>query len=284
MHIAGCLRSLQASGLGPGDKIYVLINGSTDDTEAVVRRMEKCDSRIRAIVIGLGDKANAWSYYVNHLAAPDTQLHVFVDGDVLVSPDAIVAIEKRLGEHPEALAASTLPKGGRTARVWSERILREHGMPGNFYALRGETLARIKSLSINIPVGMIGDDPLLRWLLLNDFTPNGVVDRSRIRPVPQAFFEYESIPLMNWQGLRALFSRQMRYQLRDLQMNLLQQHLRRFGLNAMPRRIDSLYHQATPMMALKGQFKMRKFAFLYTYFRTRAFRGRSYKGEPWYEV
>ena len=283
-HIADCLRALQASGLGPDDQIYVLINGTTDDTEAVVREMAKRDARIRAVVIALGDKANAWSYYVNHLAAPDTQLHVFVDGDVLVSPGAILAIEERLGEHPEALAASTLPKGGRTAGNWSERILREHGMPGNFYALRGETLARIRALSVNIPVGMIGDDPLLRWLILNDFTPNGLVDRSRIRPVPEAYFEYESIPRTNWRGLRALFARQMRYQLRDLQMNLLQQHLNTFGLEAMPRRIDSLYDQATPMLALKGSFKMRKIAFLYTYLRARAEQGRHYIGVPWYEV
>ena len=283
-NIANCLRSLQASGLGPDDKIFVLINGTTDNTEAVVMQMALDDPRIHAVVISLGDKANAWSYYVNHLAAPDTRLHVFVDGDVLVSPDAISEIEAQLDKHPEALAASTLPKGGRTARAWSERILREHGMPGNFYALRGETLARIKALNVNIPVGMIGDDPLLRWLILNNFAPNGQVDRSRIRPVPKAYFEYESIPFMNWNGFRALFARQMRYQLRDLQMNLLQQHLRTFGLAAMPRRIDSLYDQATPMMALKGEFRMRKFAFLYTYLRTRTDRSRPSIGEPWYEV
>lgn len=282
-HIVTCLRSLQASGLGPDDQIFVLINGTTDDTDAVVRQMAKHDPRIRPVVIALGDKANAWSYYVNHLAAPDTHLHVFVDGDVLVSPDAILAIEAQLDAHPEALAASTLPKGGRTAHAWSERILRDHGMPGNFYALRGDTLARIRTLSVNIPVGMIGDDPLLRWLILNDFAPNGTVDRARIRPVPEAHFEYDSIPWTNWRGLRALFARQMRYQLRDLQMNLLQQHLRDFGLAAMPRRIDDLYNQATPMLALKGRFEMRKVAFFYTYLRARANRNRPYIGVPWYE-
>ncbi|MBV1867162.1 MAG: glycosyltransferase [Marinosulfonomonas sp.] len=283
-NIANCLGSIQGAGLGPNDRIYVLINGTTDETEAVVRGVSKDDPRIQTVVIELGDKANAWSYYVNHLASPATRLHVFVDGDVLVSPDALVEIEARLRDHPEALAASTLPKGGRTSGNWSKRILREHGMPGNFYALRGETLARIRSLSINIPVGMIGDDPLLRWLILRDFEPNGSVDRSRIRPVPEAYFEYESVPMTNWRGLRALFARQMRYQLRDLQMNLLQPHLRAFGIEAMPRRIDSLYAQATPKLALKGRFQMRKLAFLYTYFRARADQDRPYSGVPWYEV
>jgi glycosyltransferase involved in cell wall biosynthesis len=282
-HIADCLRALQSAGLDPDDRIFVLINGTTDATGAVVEQLATQDRRIHPVIIALGDKANAWSYYVNHLAPPQARLHVFVDGDVLVSPDAIKAIEARLLKHPEALAASTLPKGGRTARAWSERILRDHGMPGNFYALRGETLTRIRALSVNIPVGMIGDDPFLRWLILNDFTPNGPIDRARIRPVPEAHFEYESIPRTNLRGLRALIARQMRYQLRDLQMNLLQKHLKKFGLAAIPRRIDALYDQATPMLALKGRFAVRKIAFLYTYLRARADRNRSYIGALWYE-
>ena len=283
MRIAGCLISLQKAGLGPDDQIHVLINGSTDDTEAVVRRLSRQDARIRPVIIRLGDKANAWSFYVNHLAPSAARLHVFVDGDVRVSPNAIPAIEARLGDHPEALAVSTLPRGGRSSRRWSERIMRHHGMPGNFYALRGETLARIRSLSISLPIGLIGDDPLLRWLILHDFTPNGPVDRSRIRPVPEAHFEYESIPRTNLRGLRALFARQMRYQLRDLQMNLLVRHLKAFGLAAMPRRIDSLYDQATPMLALRGRFSPRKIAFLYTYLRARTYRAPQSEGAAWYE-
>ncbi len=283
-HIGACLAALQASGLGPDDRIHVLINGSNDDTGAVVARLAAEDARIRPVFIALGDKANAWSYYVNRLAAPDARLHVFVDGDVRVSAGSIQAIEATLDQHAEALAASTLPRGGRSARRWSERILREHGMPGNFYALTGDTLARIRALDVSMPVGLIGDDPLLRWLLLNDFTPNGPVERSRIRPVPGAHFDYESIPMANLRGLRTLFARQMRYQLRDLQMNLLTRHLKSFGLAAMPRRVESLYGQATPMLALKGRFKLRKIAFLYTYLRVRGHRARPETGSAWYEA
>jgi glycosyltransferase involved in cell wall biosynthesis len=281
--IAACLASLQASGLRQGDPIFVLINGTTDNTASIVAQLAKDDARIRPVVIDLGDKANAWSYYVNHLAPPEAGLHIFIDGDVRVSQNAVPTIEELLGEHPEALAASTLPRGGRTSQAWSARILREHGMPGNFYALRGTTLARIKALSVNLPVGLIGDDPLLRWLVLRDFNPNGTVDRARIRPVPDAYFEYDSIPLTNWRGLRALFARQMRYQRRDLEINLLVRHLRASGLAAMPQRIDSLYPQATPLLALKGKFSLRKVAFLYTYLRARTHRARPDMGAPWYD-
>lgn len=282
--IAACLTSLQGAGLGPDDEIHVLINGATDDTAAIVTTLAEKDARICPAVIDLGDKANAWSYYVNHLAPPQADLHIFVDGDVRVSQNAIPAIEAMLGKHPEALAASTLPRGGRTSQVWSARILREHGMPGNFYALRGETLARMRALPVNLPVGLVGDDPLLRWLILRDFDPNGPIDRSRIRPVPEAHFDYCSIALTNWSGLRALVARQLRYQRRDLEINLLVRHLTSFGLGAMPRRIDSLYDQATPKLALKGKFSLRKVAFLYTYFRARTHRARPNRAAAWYEV
>ncbi|MCC0062934.1 MAG: glycosyltransferase [Defluviimonas sp.] len=282
--IAGCLAALQAAGLGPTDPIFVLINGTTDATPDIVAGFAAKDPRIRPVVIALGDKANAWSYYVHRLAPPTARLHLFVDGDVRVSAGAVPAIEAALAGHPEALAAATLPQGGRTAPRWAERILRDHGMPGNFYALRGETLSRIRTLSVSMPVGLIGDDPLLRWLLLHDFTPNGPVDRSLIRPVPEAHFSYQSIPMTGLSGLRALVARQLRYQMRDLQMNLLIRHLKVFGLGAMPRRIDSLYDAATPMLALRGQFKLRKLAFLYTYLKARGPQPRIKSGSAWYEA
>lgn len=283
-NIGACLSALQESGLGSNDRIHVLINGATDDTEAVVRRWAKEDGRICPVIIALGDKANAWSYYVNRLPAPDAHLHVFVDGDVRVSPGAISAIEASLAKHPEALAAATLPRSGRTSLRWSRRILREHGMPGNFYALRGQTLAKIRSLNVFMPVGLIGDDPFLRWLLLNDFSPSGPAKRSNIRPVPDAHFDYDSIAVKGFGGLRALVVRQLRYQVRDLQMNLLKKHLSCFGLSALPRRIDTLYDSATPLLALRGQFALRKIAFLYTYFRIRNHRSRSKTGPTWYEA
>ncbi|MEM9395654.1 MAG: glycosyltransferase [Pseudomonadota bacterium] len=281
--IAASLCALQQAGLGPDDPVYVLINGTTDKTETIVRAFAQDDPRIRPVVIALGDKANAWSFYANHLAPDGCDMHVFVDGDVQVSAGSFDAIRIHLAKHPEALAASTLPKGGRSAKTWAQRILIHHGMPGNFYALRGQTLARIKAQSINMPVGLIGDDPFLRWLLLRDLEPGGTPNPVRIRPVPEAFFAYESIPFTNLRGLRALWARQMRYQMRDLQMNLLQEHLGTYGLSAMPRRIDSLYDKATPLMALRGQIKLRKLAFLYTYLRARASRAQPLRASAWYE-
>ncbi|MDJ0859776.1 MAG: glycosyltransferase [Dinoroseobacter sp.] len=282
--IAASIRAVQDAGLGPDDMVYVLINGTTDNTENIVRSLAQQDPRIRPVVIALGDKANAWSFYVNHLAPEAAGLHVFIDGDVRVSKGSFDEIRASLAVHPEALAASTIPQGGRTAEAWARRILAHHGMPGNFYALRGQTLASIKAHSINMPVGLIGDDPFLRWLLLSGLEPGADPNLEHIRPVPTAFFTYQSIPVTNWNGLRALWARQMRYQLRDLQMNLLRFHLTTYGLSAMPRRIDSLYDQATPLMALKGQVKLRKLAFFYTYLRARASRARPLRAAAWYEI
>ena len=282
-HIETCIRAIQRAGLAMEDQVFVLINGATDETESIVRRLSQDDPRIRPVVIALGDKANAWSFYVKRLAPEQADLHIFIDGDVEVSEGAFDEIRACLSEHTDALAASTLPSGGRTAASWARRILKEHGMPGNFYALRGRTLERINAEAISMPVGLIGDDPFLRWLLLRDLHPGATPDPARIRPVRNAFFTYKSIPITSLSGLRALWARQMRYQLRDLQINLLRMHLSVYGLTAMPRRIDSLYSQATPLMALKGQVRLRKLAFLYTYLCARARGVQPLRAAAWYE-
>ncbi|MEM9498102.1 MAG: glycosyltransferase [Pseudomonadota bacterium] len=278
------LESVLKAGLGHNDPVYVMINGSTDKTATLVAHLAQRDARIHPVIIALGDKANAWSYYVNRLAPANAGLHVFVDGDVKISKGSLDAIKEQLATHPEALAASTLPQGGRTSKDWSERILRHHGLAGNFYALRDSTLREFQTQSVSMPVGLVGDDQFLRWILLRGLNPVADPVADRIQPVEHAFFHYTSIPVYSWAGLRALFARQMRYQLRDLQTNLLVGHLMSCGLSAMPRRIETLYNSATPLMALKGQIKLRKLAFLYTYMRVRTYRPDPDQATPWYET
>jgi len=235
-HIATALDCIDAAGLGGQDRVTVLVNGSRDATAEIVARRAAGDSRIRAEVIALGDKANAWDHYVQTIADPAVPVHIFIDGDVRVSPGAFALIDAALAQHPEARAASCLPRGGRQSDRWQARILRDHGLPGNFYALRGEVLRRMKG-RIWLPVGLIGDDTLLRWLVLRDLDPGAVPVAERIRPVPGAFFDYESFPFSN---PGALWRRHMRYALREVQVFALWKRLERDGIAGLPRRIGEV--------------------------------------------
>lgn len=277
--IALCLASIRKGGLGPSDRVHVLINGCTDGTAEMVAQIAAEDPRVRPRLIDLGDKANAWNDYVHNVADESAAAHVLVDGDVLLEPGSLDAIRRAFAEHPEAIAVSGVPVGGRTATSWRARILREHGLPGNLYALRGDTLCRLRTLGFSLPVGLIGDDSLLLWLMRRDFAPAAAVDRRRIHPEAGAVFAYRSLPFHSLDGLRGLTRRQVRYALRDLQVWLLIRHLQRNGLAANPVFVEDLYPAAPVWGQLYAPyglrpFKLRKLLFPYTWIRTRGTQSR----------
>lgn len=288
--IARCLTSiLTQKGLGADDRVTVLENGSTDGTARVVTQMAAGDPRIRLVSIPLGDKANAWDVYIfNESPVIKADVHVFIDGDVVMRPGSLVAMREALAAHPDALAVAGLPHGGRTAAAWRARILSNHGLPGNLYALRGSTVTRLRDDKWCLPVNYIGDDTFLMWLLKRRMEPAGAVDRGAIVPAKGAGFDYDSLPFKSLAGLAGLYRRQRTYGMRDIQTKLLVDHLLASPDARPPRDIALLYARATPLDALFGPFgkltpfKMRKALFLRTWWRTRHPRKRT--ALAWYET
>ena len=244
--ILAAIEAVRQAGLRPTDTITVLINGSTDQTLALVQAEALRDARIRPVSIALGDKANAWDVYVHRLADPAADMHVFVDGDVRISPGSLDAVEQTMQASPAALVISTLPRGGRQSESWAARILAHHGMPGNFYAMPGPVFRRLLG-QVWLPVGFMGDDTLLRWLFLRDLNPAGTVNKNRIKPCPTAYFDYDSFPMTTLTGLRRLWRRHLGYTRREIQVHALCKLLTAQGLNAMPRRITEIYDQISPL-------------------------------------
>lgn len=284
--IARSLRAVLRAGLGPEDRVTVLVNGSRDCTTAIAYDMAAADPRIAVEVIALGDKSNAWNLYAQRLAPLEAELHVFIDGDVRVSEGSFDLMAQALARHPEALAASAFPRGGRQSARWGERILRHHGLPGNFYALRGETLRSMRGRAW-LPVGLIGDDTLLRLLLLRDLDPQATPVPERIRPVEGAFFDYESFALSRPSDLRSLWRRQVRYTLREVQMHALWQRLEARGLAALPLRIDEVYPDIRPLAdarAVRVGFRGRRALVPWVAASSQRLVARPLSAAPWYEV
>ncbi|MBE9637075.1 glycosyltransferase family 2 protein [Salipiger mangrovisoli] len=242
---AAIIRSLEAvvaAGLAPEDRVTVLVNGTRDRTLERVAEFGARDPRFSGVDIAFGDKANAWDVYVHSLAPAEAAAHVFIDGDVRVSEGALDRMRAAMDAHPEALAFSGLPRGGRRSAGWAERVLKNHGLPGNFYMLRNALVARMKD-GFWLPVGLIGDDTFLRNMILRDLDPEAEPEFTRICPVPEAYFDYESFPVDSLAGLKALWRRHNRYALREAQMHVLMRHLRKEGLPGLPKRIDAIYDQ-----------------------------------------
>ena len=144
--IVACLESLYAGGLERDFRAYVLANGCTDATAAVVREYAATRPEIQLVEISLGDKANAWNVYVRDIGV-SAPVHFFVDGDVEVGPGSLAALRKGLAEHPEARAAAAVPATGRHLEHLRNGALAEHGLQGNLYALAGEFLAILHEMN-----------------------------------------------------------------------------------------------------------------------------------------
>ena len=95
--IRRCLESLWWATRRPEDlRVRVLVNGCRDGTEAIVRAFAQAHPQVEPVVLGLGDKANAWNTYVHGEPTAEAN-HYFLDGDTWLPPHALDVLE-RAGE------------------------------------------------------------------------------------------------------------------------------------------------------------------------------------------
>ncbi|WHZ20158.1 MAG: hypothetical protein OJF55_002307 [Rhodanobacteraceae bacterium] len=108
-------------------EVIVVIDGSTDDTETVLRAAHGADARVKIMVIprsGVSAARNAG------FAESRGELVCFLDSDDYWMPDAFATAESVFAGHPElvfvSLDGSTLPRPGAPALA---RVMRTNG-PG----------------------------------------------------------------------------------------------------------------------------------------------------------
>jgi hypothetical protein len=146
--------------------IDIIINGNrslADATRAALRPTPKPlnpPKRIRVWYIPVPDKAHAWNQYL-HDIWPQSEIAYFVDGYAQVMPDAFAAIAEGMRLAPDRLAATGVPTHGRSASSLREQLLRDGGIHGNLYALRGEVMAQLRSRCYRLPLGIYRTDPTL---------------------------------------------------------------------------------------------------------------------------
>ncbi|MEO1137142.1 MAG: glycosyltransferase, partial [Pseudomonadota bacterium] len=166
--LPACIGSLRAAGLSGADQIHILANGCTDQTALIARTLSAADHRIQLHELAVADKANAWNDYVHRLSNPAVRTHVFLDGDVRASENALKALDATLNAAPEAYAAAALPIAGRSRRRWARRLLVHNYLSGNLYALSGCAITAFRKKNLRLPFGAKGEDGLITYLLLTD--------------------------------------------------------------------------------------------------------------------
>lgn len=267
--VAHALASIAAATGGHGVEIFVLDNGSSDATAAEVRACAASVPHLNLVEIALGDKANAWNLFIHDFAVRDDggafELCFFMDADVTLERDAIDVLAFTLEEMPGALAAGGMPANGRDRDAWRARMVANGMLAGNFYCLRGTFVACLRAQGVRLPVGLIGEDFLVSWLVVQRIgapAPESSAHAERLipgapasvrivaaAPTPCVFhhaaqFRFRSLSPWRPDDIRIYLRRKWRYTLRALQFQMLTQMLARFGVAAMPATVDELYRDA----------------------------------------
>jgi glycosyltransferase involved in cell wall biosynthesis len=224
-------------------RVHVLINGCTDNTEAVVRRRAAADPAILPVVIARGDKANAWSHYIHEVAPEEAAIHVFTDGDMEVSKGSIAAFLARFAAFPEANACAGMPLSGRSSAELRDLIQNWGEMYGNLYALSGSFVRRIRAIGLRLPFGLFGEDGCLALLAQCDLDPQGGFDRRRITWSEQATYRFEELSPFRLEHWRIYRNRRRRYAVRWQQSRMLWELLKAEGIGAMPAHVVDLYRR-----------------------------------------
>jgi len=243
-HIEACLDSIFAADPGAPFQVFVMANGCTDRTEALVTAYGQRNPRVHLVSIELGDKCNAWNVFVHDkvpAACPGQDIYFFMDGDARATPRSFSAMAKVLASEPGANAVGAPPASGRSMRHDRAELLAERGLVANLYALRGSFVERCRTAGVRIPLRLEGDDGLIGALVRWDLDPTQPMNPQLIAPCADAGFTFESFSLAAPAQWRAYWKRMVRYGRRRYEFSLLGPRLRAGGLAAMPRDIRDIY-------------------------------------------
>jgi glycosyltransferase involved in cell wall biosynthesis len=247
-HIGACLDSIFSCDPLHQFDVYVMANGCTDRTEDIVLDYATRQSGVHLVSLSLGDKCNAWNVFIHETAlkcCPQSDVYFFMDGDATALPGSFRAMSETLLSNPDAHAASAVPASGRNAARDAQEILERRGLVANLYALRGNFVRRLQTLSVRLPLKLEGDDGLLGALIKWDLVPeHNEFDDRRVAPCPTAAFAFEPISPLRPRDWKAYWKRAVRYGRRGYEFQLLREGLKRKGVAALPMDVTELYPRA----------------------------------------
>jgi glycosyltransferase involved in cell wall biosynthesis len=235
--IAACLASLPLGD--PRIEVHVVVNGSDDRTAEIARGF----LGVRVHEYAKGGKARSWNRFALDSPGIEAQTFVFVDGDAELLPGSVEALAGALAANPQANAAAGLPANGRRAEAYRREMIRDRGLFGDLYALRGSFVARMREAGLRLPEDLVGDDGLLGALAKTDLGNEDDWRDDRVVPCPEAGFLCEPTRLTSPHSLLNQYRRMVNYSVRHFQNQMISAIMRGPGPAALPPRLASIYPQ-----------------------------------------
>lgn len=237
--LAACLDSLPLGD--PYFAVHAVINGSTDGSLAIAQGYATRYSNLTVHQYQQGGKSRSWNRFLFVDLPTFHNTHIFVDGDAVIVPGSLQALEAMLAHNPRCNAVAALPGNGRQAEYYRTQMQKSHGIFGDLYALRGDFLTRMKAHSIRLPDDLIGDDGLIGALAKTDLDNENHWDETRLLPVLDAAFLCEPVSLVSPHTWRMQYKRMINYSVRHFQNRIISDIMRGAGPKALPRDLAALY-------------------------------------------
>ncbi len=215
-------------------KLYVVPNGCTDNTtevaQALIDQLEFKTLGLQCVVHTIVEKGkpNAWNRFVHQIVDPQSDYIIMMDADVrIIGEQSLELLLDALISDPRAVVAVGEPMKDVALQAnpsLSDRVILAFTRTENNYrdaVSGGMYCARFKNLrQIQIPVGHLSEDGLIRAFLLTD-NFHAPEDLGRLRFVPNAKHTFETL-----RSLSKIFHHQVRLTMGTSLNNNLIDHLR----------------------------------------------------------
>lgn len=212
-------------------RITIIANGCTDNTTQILYDY-KCSSgekRLKIVELELGDKCNAWNYYV-HRAAENYAVHFFCDADVYFTENAFPIMFNKLKNSEYANAIAGIPFSGRNSGYYRDLIVNGRCLFGNCYGLKSSFLSLVQANGFRLPIGLSWIDSAITKVVNRDLEDVKNPKEGKIVYDLNCGYKFNSLSMLKPADWRLYINRITRYRLGKMQ----EKHLEKLSFLSWP--------------------------------------------------
>ena len=261
--IARCVAAIDRAAGNSATHISVLLNGTTDASEARLRAVPLLHAGMSVYRIARADKSNAINVFLRQLHG-EAKLYVAVDGYAEIGDGALRALRDAAEQHPQAHIASGVPTAGRSAAATAAATLAGGVVNGQLYAMSAGFVRRFAELGVRLPVQLYRGDGLLGSIAAHDFRPTETTwDSQRVIGVAAATFRFRPLSWWRWRDVRRQYARWVRQARGRIENAAIQEIIYRDGYQALPENANAMIetwlasHRPEPRSPAEAYFTRR---------------------------
>ena len=239
--IESCLRAIEQAEGGIASQTTLIVNGCTDSTiERALDYRQRSALQLEVFSCPAASKANAWNRFIHDLR-PDADLYFFVDGYVLVEPDALVRLAEALASNPLSHAATSRTLDGPGSEQQSRGDLLPRRLLGGLHVLGRPFVDAIVERGYRQPFGLYRGDGLIGSMLMHDLDPRRHAwRRDRVAVVEGKTWSHRLLSPFRYKDVKRHFRRRIYHARGRLENPAIREIIQAHGYEGLPAHADAM--------------------------------------------